>query len=43
MPKIVKETKKETLEKKPPEDLEFSYLPGKTGIPEMKKYLKKFL
>jgi len=43
LPKIVSETKKETEEMKPPEDLEFSYLPGKTGMSKMKEYLSKFL
>ena len=43
LPKIVKETKKETKEMKPPEEIEFTYLPGKTGKAEIKEYLKKFL
>lgn len=43
LPKIVSETKKETEAKKPPEDLEFKYLPGKTEKEDLKKYLSKFL
>jgi len=43
LPKIVSETKKETKEKRPPEDLEFCYLPGRTGMEKMKAYLSKFL
>ena len=43
LPKIVSETKKETKEKEPPEDMEFSYRPGKTDFSKMKEYLSKFL
>jgi len=41
--KIVSETKKETVEKEPPANIDFKYVPGETDMNDMKKFLKKYL